>query len=63
MLIPGSLVGEVSHATKYDRKKKKKTGGIGYLSLGFLIRKVTWKVMIVIADSIVHYVPDTILSI
>ena len=44
-------------------KKKKKTGGIGYLSLGFLIRKVTWKVMIVIADSIVHYVPDTILSI
>lgn len=31
-------------------KKKNKTCGIGYLSLGFLIRKITWKVMIVIAD-------------
>ena len=44
-------------------KKKKKTGGIGYLSLGFVIRKITWKVMIVIADRIAHYVPDTVLSI
>lgn len=61
MLIPGSLVGEVPHAMKCNQKKK--TGGIGYLSLGFVIRKITWKVMIVIADSIAHYVPDTVLSI
>ena len=63
MLIPGSLVGEVPHAMKCNQKKKKKTGGIGYLSLGFVIRKITWKVMIVIADRIAHYVPDTVLSI
>ena len=50
MLILGSLVGEVLHAPKCDQKKKKKTCGIGYQSLGFLIRKITWKVMIVIAD-------------